>query len=353
MPRIRFGIVGAGAISRLSCREIAQHPNATIVAAADPSGERLKTLATTFSIARTYPDAAALFADREVDAVYIAVPNVHHAPLARAALLAGKHTLLDKPFAFDLSGAQTVADAARRSDRVFMVGMNQRFDRSAQRAKQLMTAGRLGEVYHVKAFWRRREGIPRIGSWFGNKALSGGGALLDIGVHVLDLALHLCDNFAPTSVTGVAYTRFGNRGLGDGAWGASEREHQIFDVDDFATALIRLRGALTVSLDATWAAHQEQPNERDVLLYGTEGGAAVYSDRLFKTGSHSGEYVTVQNPVTEPLPYPHASRFHHFINVVLGTERSLIPLEQSLAVQRILDGIYESSRTGREVRFDS
>ncbi len=352
MQRIRFGIVGAGAISRLSCREIASHPQATIVAAADTNAERLASLAATYSIERTYADAEQLFADADVDAVYIAVPNLYHAPLARAALVAGKHTLLDKPFAFDLASAETVAAAARNTDRVFMVGMNQRFDRAAQRAKHLMTEGGLGEVYHVKAFWRRREGIPRIGSWFGNKSLSGGGALLDIGVHVLDLALHLCDNFDVTSVTGVAYTRFGNRGLGDGAWGASEREHQTFDADDFATALVRLRGGLTVQLDATWAAHQERPDERDVLLYGTEGGASVYTERLFRSGAGRGEYLIVQNPVEAPLAYPHASRFHHFINVVLGTERQMIPLEQSLAVQRILDGIYESSRSGREVRFD-
>jgi predicted dehydrogenase len=352
MERIRFGIVGAGAISRLSCREIAQHPQATIVAAADTNAERLASLAKSYSIARTYAEASQLFADPHVDAVYIAVPNVYHAPLARAALLARKHTLLDKPFALDLAAAETVAAAARNTDRVFMVGMNQRFDRAAQRAKHLMSSGALGDVYHAKAFWRRREGIPRIGSWFGNKALSGGGALLDIGVHVLDLTLHLCDNFEAASVTGVVYTRFGNRGLGDGAWGASEREHQLFDADDFATALVRLRGGLTVSLDAGWAGHQERADDRDVLLYGTEGSASVYTERLFKSGASRGEYLTVQNPGNAPLAYSHASRFHHFINVVLGTEKPTIPLEQSLAVQRILDGIYESSRTGREVRFD-
>jgi predicted dehydrogenase len=347
-----MGIVGAGAISRHACRELAAHPRVRLVGVADVNLERRESLATAFGVKHTFESAEALLERRDVDAVYIAVPNVFHAPMARAALEAGKHTLLEKPFALNHAAALTVAEAARRSGRIFMVGMNQRFDRLAQKAKRLVETGRLGEVYHVRAYWRRRAGIPRIGSWFGSKATAGGGALLDIGVHMLDLALHLVDNFRPVTVTGAVFTKFGNRGLGDGSWGLSEREYAAFDVDDFATAFVRLDGGVTVALDASWAAHQERSNEQEVLLYGTESSAAVYADQLFRAGESAGESVTVGAPAVDALPFPHASRFHHFVNAVLGDEVPAIPLDQSLAVQRILDAIYESARTGREVSLE-
>jgi predicted dehydrogenase len=351
MATLRIGIVGAGAIARLSCREIVGHADARIVAAADPSAERLAELRDAFAIPRTYADASALFADAEVDAVYIAVPNLHHAPLATAALQAGKHVLLDKPFATSLAAAEGVAAAARASGKVFMLGMNQRFARGSQKMRQRVLAGDLGEVYHVKAFWRRRSGIPRIGSWFGNKAISGGGGLLDIGVHMLDLALHLIGNFDVRTVSGVAYTKFGNRGLGDGAWGLSERDQASFDVDDFASAFIRLSGGVSVQLDAGWAMHQEHANEQDVLLYGTEAGASVIGEKLFRNGAGRGEYEVLQSPAAD-VQWRHASRFHHFIDVALGREPALVTIDEALAVQRILDAIYASAASGREVAFD-
>jgi predicted dehydrogenase len=350
---VRLGIIGAGAISGYACRDLAAHPEVRIVAVADVSEPRRESLASRYRIERTFATPEALLEDDGIDAVYIAVPNVHHAPVALAALAAGKHALLEKPFAFDHGAALEVAAAAARSGKVFMVGMNQRFERVAQKTRLLVESGRLGDVYHVQAFWQRRAGIPRIGSWFGNKSIAGGGALLDIGVHMLDLSLHLVGNFRPVTVSGATYTRFGNRGLGDGAWGLSERVHGVFDVDDFATALIRLDGGTTVSLTASWAAHQEQGNAQDVVLYGTEGSAAVYADRLYRAGDVPGEYVTVQGPAAGALPYPHASRFHHFVNVVLGTETAAIPVSESLAVQRILDAVYESATAGREVALDA
>lgn len=350
MSALRLGIVGAGAIARLSCREIVGHPDAQIVAAADPNLDRLDELRQAFAIPRTYTDPAALFADPAVDAVYIAVPNQLHAPLARAALAAGKHTLLDKPFALSLAEAETVVAAARASGRQFMVGMNQRFGRGAQKLRARVASGELGEVYHVKAFWRRRTGIPRIGSWFGNKSIAGGGGLLDIGVHMLDLALFLIDDFDIASVSGATYTKFGNRGLGDGAWGLSERDQSVFDVDDFATALIKLRSGATLALDAAWAMHQEQPNDHDVLLYGTNAGASTIGEKLFRYGGGRGEYEVLQSPAGD-VRFPHASRFHHFIDVVLGREAPVVTIEQSLVVQRVLDAIYSSAASGREVRF--
>lgn len=347
---IRMGIIGAGQISQGACRTFQGHDGASVVAATDPNAERLAAMADSFDIARRHPTNEDLLADDQVDAIYVAVPNAFHAPLAKAALEAGKHVILDKPFATSAAAAQEVADAAAASGKTFMLGMNQRFTPAGQKARSLVADGVLGDVYHVKAYWLRRTGIPKLGTWFGVKEVAGGGALYDIGVHMLDLALFIIDNFKPTAVSGSVYTNFGNRGLGEGGWGMSDRDpNAVFDVDDFGTALIKLDGGVSVQLDAAWAIHQKDNSPFDVQLYGTEAGATAYGQELFRYGEE-GSYQVIQNPPAK-LAYPHKDRFHHFINVLAGEEEACITIDQALAVQRILDAIYESSATGHEVRF--
>jgi predicted dehydrogenase len=256
--------------------------------------------------------------------------------------------LLEKPFAVDLAAAQKIADTAAEADRLLMLGMNQRFERNVQRARLLASAGTFGDVYHIKAFWRRRQGIPRIGSWFTSKAAAGGGALLDIGVHVLDVALHVIDNFRAETVSAATFTRFGNRGIGEFEWGRSERSFEGFDVEDFATAMIRLEGGVALTLEAAWALHQPQRNDHDVVLFGDLAGMSVYNDEVFLNDQGSG-YRIVQQAATPPLPAPHCNRAHHFVNVLLGDEQPLVRIDEALAVQRILDAIYQSAASGREV----
>lgn len=349
MSGIRLGIIGAGQIAALTSRELRRHPDCTIAAVADPNEDRARELSAAVRAEHTYTDVTALLDRKDLDAVYIAVPNAYHEKIASEALRAGKHVLLDKPFALSRAAAMNVITSAEKAERTLMLGMNQRFERNVQRAKALTEQGRFGDIYHVKAYWRRRAGIPRMGSWFTSKSIAGGGALLDIGVHVLDVALHLLGNFKPVSVSGATFTRFGNRGLGEGGWGRSEREFDEFDVDDFATALIRLEGGAVVSLDASWALHQPRGSDHDVVVYGENAGMAVFSNELYEHGDAEGEYRIVQNPAAPALAYPHCSRAEHFINVLLGTEEPIIDLDQSLAVQTVLDAIYESATTGREV----
>jgi len=350
MSSIRLGMIGAGQIALFTSREFRRHSGCDVLAVADPNAERAAELAAMVRAEHTYTDVAKLLARDDLDAVYIAVPNAHHEAVAVAALEAGKHVLLDKPFALNADAAANIVAAAGKADRTLMLGMNQRFERNVQSAKALIADGRLGDVYHLKAFWRRRAGIPRMGSWFTSKSVAGGGALLDIGVHVLDVALHLIDNFHPVSVSGATFTRFGNRGLGEGGWGRSEREFDDFDVDDFATAMIRLEGGAVISLEASWALHQPSGNDHDVIAYGEDAGLAVYSNQLFEPGE-GGEYRIVQNPNAPAIAYPHCSRAEHFINVLLGTETPIINLDQALAVQKVLDGIYQSAATGKEIQL--
>jgi len=352
MSSLQFGFIGAGQIAHYSAASIKTHPHAVVAAAQDTNPERLTELCAAQGIPKAYASAEELVADPSLDVVYIATPTAFHVPLAILAMEAGKHVLMEKPFAMNSAEALQAADVSRRTGKLLTLGMNQRFAAAPQTTRSLVQTGRLGDIYHAKAFWFRRSGIPKLGTWFGNRTLSGGGCLNDIGVHMLDLCLYLMDNFEPVSVFGATYTRFGNRGLGEGGWGKSDRTHTTFDVDDFATGLIRFANGATVSLDASWACHAEEGNRNDVHLYGTEGGAHAYAGKFFTRHAESGEYHVVQD-LKPQLRYPHGDRFHNVINHLLDGEELCVTLDQALVVQRILDALAESSLTGREVRLDT
>ncbi len=352
MAKLKVGVIGAGAIAPNHCKSVLSYQGAELAAIADSSAERLRSVADEYGIPRRHRSAEALIEDRGIDAVTIALPTYMHAPVAEAALAAGKHVLLEKPFAMNTAEAVRVITAAEKAGRVFALGMNQRFVRSSQTVRALVERGELGAIYFAKAYWCRRSGIPRLGTWFGDSRRAGGGSLLDIGVHMLDLCLSLVGNFRPLAVSGATYTRFGNRGLGEGGWGKSDREKVDFDVDDLAAALIKLDGGLTVALETSWARHQEQPNANDVELFGTEAGARVYPAKIFRYGRRPGEYEVVE-PQGVAIRYPHCDKVHNWLDAILGKDSLECRPEQSLAVQRIIDGIYESARSGREVRIEA
>ncbi|MFH1023719.1 MAG: Gfo/Idh/MocA family oxidoreductase [Planctomycetota bacterium] len=349
MASLRVGMIGAGAIAGSHCKGILKHPEARVVCVADASRERAEALQKAHGITRRYDRWQDVVRDRDVDAVSIALPNALHAPVARAALQAGKHVMLDKPFAFTLKEALGVAAAARKSKRVLMIGMNQRFETASQTIREIVRRGDLGEIYHARAYWWRRNGIPRFGTWFCRKDLAGGGCMLDIGVHMLDLCLHLADLWEPESVSGAVYTKFGNRGLGEGGWGRSDRGKHVFTVEDLAVALIKFRGGATVELGVSWACHQETKSRNNVELLGTEGGASVLPPRIFRAAKKAGEYEVVE-PQGVAIPFPHAERFVNWVNTILGREKPLCTVEQALTVQAILDAVYASAKTGREAR---
>lgn len=347
--RLRFGVIGAGQIGLHHMEALRRCDRTELVAVAESNRERLDEAAERHRIAAKYADYRSLLKRNDIDAVSIALPNHLHAPVALAALRAGKHVHLEKPMALNARQAARVIAAAKRARRLLMVGQNMRFTSDAQMLKLLIERGALGEVYHARAWWIRRAGIPRIGSWFTQKKFAGGGALLDIGVHVLDLALHLMDNFQPVAVSGITHARFGPRGLGSGGWGMSEVDKKVvFDVDDYAAALIKLKGGKSVILEVAWAAHLPEPSH-GVQLFGTNGGGSVFPAQIYRRSGGTAAYE-VLTPESMKLPCPE-ERLHHFVDCVLDRKKPMVAPEQSLAVQKILDAIYKSAATGREVRL--
>ncbi|GAB4182999.1 MAG: Gfo/Idh/MocA family oxidoreductase [Terrimicrobiaceae bacterium] len=345
---IRFGFLGAGAISHWAASVVNAHPQARVVAVQDLHDGRARDLAKTFDIPRVHTSAAELFANPEVDAVYIALPNKFHAPMAVEALEAGKHVMVEKPFAKNAEEASSVIETANRHGLVLTVGMNQRFEENSQKFHTLVEKGVFGEIYHAKACWLRRSGIPKLGTWFGSKDLAGGGCLYDIGVHVLDLCLYVLNDFNVKSVFGATYSKFGPRGLGEGSWGHSDRADLLFEVEDFVSGLIRMASGATVSLDVTWARHSDLHDRVEVELFGTEAGGQVYAGKIFRHDAGLGCHYTLEKPQAK-LPYPHKERFHNLINHILGTEDLCVTPDQALMVQRILDALAVSAATGDSI----
>ncbi len=345
---VNVAVIGAGAIGLHHIEGFRAHPDARVVAIAETGAERGREAAERYNIPSLVADYRELLGRPDIDIVSIALPTWLHAQVSIEALRAGKHVMLDKPMTTNAADAARILAAAKKARRQFMVGQNQRFAGGAQAVKEAVQSGRLGDVYHARAVWLRRAGIPRIGSWFTQKEFAGGGCTYDIGVHVLDLALHLMDDFEPATVSGRTAAMFGPRGMGDGSWGRSEIDpDRPFDVEDFCVAFVRMKSGRTVQLEVSWATAMEQNDINGVQLYGSEGGATTNPARLFRAGPDGYETIDLR-PSTALAS---DNRMAHFVDVVLGRAKPFVKPAQSLVVQQVLDAIYTSARTGREIRM--
>jgi predicted dehydrogenase len=337
-------VIGAGAIGFNHIESFQKHPDARVVALAEVSPERGREAADKFGVPDLVTDYKTLLTRDDIDVISIALPNYLHAPVGLEALQAGKNVMIDKPIATNAADAAALVEESKKQGTLLMVGQNARMTPTVQTAKQLILRGDLGEVYHAKTQLLRRSGIPRIGSWFTQTKFAGGGATYDIGVHALDRALYLMGEFDAASVSGQTYAKFGPRGLGDGNWGKGEIDpSKPFDVDDLSVALIKLKSGRTVLLEASWAGHL---NEGDgTQIYGTDAG--LQFSPLQKLHNTPEGYKVDDVEMLPNLVDP--NRMAHFIDVLQGKAEAFVKPEESLALQKILDAIYESSRTGREV----
>ena len=273
---MKVGIIGAGGIAQYAHIPGYQMvPDVEVVALSDPDTPRARHAARKFSIPHVFSNYQDLL-KLGLDAVSVCAPNYLHAEATIAALEAGAHVLCEKPMAMNAAQAEKMVAASRRTGKLLMMAYNNRFRREAQALKKLIVAGMLGDVYFARAAWIRRRGIPSPGSWFGIKAQSGGGPLIDLGVHVLDLALWLMAEKQAATVMGATYAKFGNRpeALGSNwAWGEPVAGGR-FDVEDMACAMIRFSDGASMFLEASWAANIER-EQISIHLMGDKGGAQL------------------------------------------------------------------------------
>lgn len=352
--KIRAGVIGVG-VGEYHIRGYEAHPAAEVVALADVNPVRLAEAGAAHGITRLYTDYQAMLAQPDIDVISVALPNALHAPVAIAALDAGKHVLCEKPLALNATEAQAIVDHAHAASRQLMVCFNYRMRPDARWLKAALAAGRLGDVYAAKAGWLRNTGIPGANTWFTRREMSGGGPLIDLGVHMLDLTLWLLDYPQITAVSGVTFAKFGPRGKKSWSYHQHLSGPVTFDVEDLALALIRLADGRAITLEVSWASHTRSGrDDYFVTLYGDEGGAdlyvANYADRdtvALYTEMH-GEPVDVR-PGLVVRGSGHDAAVAHFVESILANRPVEAPGEQGVALQRLIDALYLSAAEGREV----
>jgi len=348
---IRLGIIGAGAIGNVHMTIFKRIPEVFVAAVTDAYLPLAEQRAKEHAIATVHQSPQHMLEDNDIDAVVIGVPNKHHAPLAIEALRHGKHVLLEKPMAIDSASARAIVDAREKAGKVLMIAHQMRWTGVARALKQHVDKGEIGRIYNAKAGWFRRKGIPGWGSWFTRKEEAGGGPLIDIGVHMLDLALYLMGNPRPISVYGTTYAEFGPKRKGIGTWGTPNWDG-FYDVEDLATALIKLDNGATLSLEVSWAAHASGLAEEPFLhLMGTEAGASIIGDKGALI-THLFDQV-VEAPIV-PLGGEDERTMlsRHFVECIVDGKQPITSDWSGYTNNRILDAIYESSRSGGEVKLN-
>jgi len=341
---LKVGVVGTGGIFKFAhLPGWLSHKEVEIVAFCDAFKASAEAAAKDFPGTKVYEDYRELIDDPSIDIIGISTPNVYHSEIAIAALNKGKHVFCEKPDAINPAEAQKMADAAKASGKLLMAMRNNRFSEEAKFAKKIIGKGELGELYTGRCGWIRRRGIPGRGGWFTTKELSGGGPLIDLGVHMIDMAMWLAGNPKPVTVSGSTYRKFADRPDASGVVPAG-----TFDVEDLAAGFIRFDNGASLQIEFSWASNIEE--EKKFLEWrGTEGGFSLVNDKLSLFTEREGALID-QKPQFTAAPVPqHTANIQHFVECVLGRETPIITPEHGVDMIKILSAIYESAERGREI----
>ncbi|MCL2701080.1 MAG: Gfo/Idh/MocA family oxidoreductase [Phycisphaerae bacterium] len=344
--KLRVGMIGAGGISKIHCEGWAALPECELVAITDINHDAAAARAAEFKIDVVERKVADLLGRDDIDVVDIVTPNMFHKAQTIAALAAGKHVLCEKPLALTARDVDAMIAAAAKAKKKLMCAQHMRFQADSRAVKQYITKHSLGEIYYARAWYNRRRFLPCTPG-FMYKRNSGGGCCIDVGVHVLDLTLHLMDNFEPVSVTGAMGTKLAKRPDSWSEWGQIDRKN--IDVEDFAAGMIRFKNGAALSLECSFMLNMKPKGEFRVDLFGTEAGASWPECEVYD--HTASDYVDTKISVRPSKAAPHHEEIRAFAQAVLTDSPVPVPPQQSRAVIAILEGLYKSQKTGKEVRL--
>lgn len=368
MKKLRVGIVGCGGIANQKHFPAlkSQSTLCEMVAFCDIIEERAKKACEEYGAegARYYTDYTELLKDESIDVVHVCTPNVAHCPITVAAFEAGKHVMCEKPMAATTEDAGKMMEAWKKSGKKFTIGYQNRFRKDTQTLHAACEAGDLGEIYFAKAHAIRRRAVPTWGV-FPDKSKQGGGPLIDIGTHALDITLWMMDNYEVESVTGSVFEKLGHlpeatQGNMFGAW-----DPETYEVEDSAFGYIKMKNGATIFLESAWAINMKDSREAATTLCGTKAGAEIIGGM-----SKEGGYELVFNKTSygqlteETLSAGGTIAFFEggsdkeevieckqWMEAILNDTEPLVKPEQAFVVTKILDNIYKASRLGHEIKF--
>ncbi len=351
MPdQLHIAVVGVAGIARSHVPGWVASPLAHLAAGCDLDAKALDAWGELNAVPpeKRYTSLDDLLADDSIDIVDVCVPSNHHAATSIAALDAGKHVICEKPLAPTPADIERMIEARDRSGKLLMTAQHMRFEGPHLAIKREIDAGRLGEVYHTRAWWLRRAELPaRPG--FIYKKNSGGGPVIDIGVHQLDLALWLMGNPTPVTVSATSGRYLATQPGAFSDWGGPVASDM--DVEDFAAGFVRFANGSTLILEVSWMMHHPK-QEHPLWIYGTRAGVAVHDQTFYETDNDRQQRYDVKLTYTPAAHKPHAAECIAFAEAVADGGPSPVPAEQSLAVQKILTALYDSSEAGKEIRLD-
>ena len=347
--KARIGIIGVNAIGTVHAEALKKVPEADVVALCDIVQARLDAKAESFGVRRKFADYKDLLKQDDIDAVCVCVPNYLHHVITIAALQAGKHVLCEKPMALNARFAQEMVRTAKAAGKKLQIGMVWRQKAESEMIKEYVEKGRLGRIYHMRAVLRRQRGVPGLGGWFTTRAMSGGGALIDIAVHYFDLIMWLSNNWRPERVSAATYSEFGRRMKNYNyldMWAGPPNYEGVCDVDDYATGFVRFARGTTFSFEISWAGNNRSDNYIELL--GDKGGIRAFDGNpAVLLTEDNGRIVEViaKTPQTNEW----VAQERKFVNAVLGKGEVPATGEQGVVVMQLIDGVYKSSRSGKEV----
>lgn len=350
MKKVRVGIIGCGTIANSAhIPAYLKNSEAEIAYFCDIIPERAHKAVTDHGIGKAVTDYRAVLADKTVDAVSVCTPNNVHAQIANDALAAGKHVLCEKPAARTYDEALTMLDAQRVAGKTLNIGVCNRFNTAVNRIRDLIASGALSEVYHVYVSFRSHRSIPGLGGAFTTKAIAGGGALIDWGVHFLDIVMYCTGDPQPKTVSGQAFCKLGkdieNYTYLD-MWAGPPDKNGIYDVDDSVTALIRTEGP-TITLNGAWAQNIGQ-NEMYIDFIGTKAGIRLqYGGNFTVYGAQDGALTEMKPQYTTTNHYE--NEINSFIRCIKTGEKNAADIEKAIITSRIMQAIYDSSERGSEI----
>ena len=360
MAQLKAGIIGCGGIANgKHMPAIKKIKDVAMTAFCDIRLERAQEAAEKYAPEGTKPvitkDYLDLVNDKTLDVIYVLTPNRDHSYMTVAALEAGKHVMCEKPMASNSAEAKKMVDAAKKSGKLLTIGYQNRYRDNSLYLKKCVQRGDLGDIYFAKAHALRRRGVPTWGVFLDEEA-QGGGPLIDIGTHALDMTLWLMDNYKPKTVMGSVYHKLNADGDCGNCFGPWDPEK--FTVEDAAFGFITMENGATIVLESSWALNILDAQEGASTLCGTKAGADMREGLRFNGASLGKTYTAKPDLGAGGVAYfdgertsPELYEQHLFYNAILKGDPLTVLPEQAYVVTQILEAIYESAKTGKPVHF--